>query len=270
MRIAVLGTGNMGRALIGGLSNAYGDSVRISAYDKYQDALKDLGTNIEVIAPQAWKEAQFAPDVVILAVKPADMGAALDTLVLPVREFGFLTISVAAGITLSFLDEKLGSQARLCRVMPNTPALVGEGMSAYSLSPNCTSEDKQRVEFIFNACGKVISVSENLMDAVTGLSGSGPAFVYSFIEALAEGGLNAGLPYKTALDAAVQTVIGAARMVEITGEHPSVLKSKVMSPGGTTARGILALEQGAFRHTVMTAVLEAAKRAAQLGSSSPQ
>ncbi|MFP4163832.1 MAG: pyrroline-5-carboxylate reductase [Chitinispirillaceae bacterium] len=266
MRIAVLGTGNMGRALIRGLSKAYGDKVRISAYDKSPDALKSLGEDVEVIAPQSWKEAQFIPDVVIVSVKPADMGTVLETISPVAREFSFLTVSVAAGIPLSFLKAKLGPSTRLCRVMPNTPALVGEGMSAYALTENCSDQDRQRVEYIFNACGSVIQVPETQINAVTGLSGSGPAFVYSFIEALAEGGVSAGLPYKTALKAAVQTVTGAARMVQSTQEHPSVLKSKVMSPGGTTARGLLALEKHAFRHAVQQAVIDAANRSAQLGS----
>jgi pyrroline-5-carboxylate reductase len=139
-------------------------------------------------------------------------------------------------------------------------------MAAYSISESCTPEDVKRVEYIFNACGKVINVSENLIDSVTGLSGSGPAFVYSFIEALTEGGVSAGLPYQTALDAAVQTVIGAAKMVQSTGEHPSVLRSKVMSPGGTTVRGIEELERGAFRHSVIQAVTQAAARAKELAA----
>lgn len=266
MRIAVLGTGNMGRALIGGLSKAYGESVRISAFDKTPDALKGLGADVEIIEPRNWKEAQFIPDVVILSVKPPDIGSVLESLAPSARDFAFLTVSVAAGISLSFMSEKLGSDSRICRVMPNTPALVGEGMSAYALSSNSTEEDRQRVEYIFNACGRVISVNESLMNAVTGLSGSGPAFVYSFIEALAEGGVSAGLPYKTALEAAAQTVLGAARMVQSTGEHPAVLKSKVMSPGGTTAHGLLALEKNGFRNAVEQAVLEAASRSAQLGN----
>ncbi|MDR0307773.1 MAG: pyrroline-5-carboxylate reductase [Chitinispirillales bacterium] len=268
MRIAVLGTGNMGRALIGGLLRAYGDAVRIAGYDKMPQALEGLGCGVEIIAPQDWKSFSFVPDVVIISVKPADIHALLDTLT-PLRsELNFLTISIAAGISISSIKEKLGSEARICRCMSNTPALIGEGMSAYSLSENCAMEDVTRVEYIFNACGKVQRISENLIDAVTGLSGSGPAFVFSFIEALAEGGVSAGLPYKSALDAAVQTVIGAAKMAQTTSEHPSVLKSKVMSPGGTTVRGLEELERGAFRHSVIQAVKRAAARANELAGGS--
>ncbi|MCL2688898.1 MAG: pyrroline-5-carboxylate reductase [Chitinispirillia bacterium] len=266
MRIAVIGTGNMGRALISGLLRAYGGAVRISAYDKAPGALNTLGEYLEVIAPTEWKKSEFIPDVVILAVKPADTREALDMLAPLLSELNFLTISIAAGVEIQSIREKLGKNARICRSMPNTPVVIGEGMCAYSLSENCTPEDIRRVEYIFSACGKVINISENLIDSVTGLSGSGPAFVYSFIEALTEGGVSTGLPYETALNAAVQTVIGAAKMVESTGEHPSVLKSKVMSPGGTTVRGLEELEKGAFRHSVIQAVTQAAARAKELRS----
>jgi len=266
MNIAVLGIGNMGRALVGGLKRVYGDDVRIIGWDKAKSALKELDGVAEAVAPHDWKTAGFTPDAVILSVKPADIAGALEDIAVASREQDFraLIISVAAGITIASIREKLGHDARICRVMPNTPAQIGEGMSAYALSENCTSEDTRFAERILGACGKALSVPENLMDAVTGLSGSGPAFVYSFIEALAEGGVSAGLPYTTALDIAVQTVIGAARMVQATGEHPSVLRSKVMSPGGTTVKGLQALERGAFRSAVMSAVTEAAAQSVKM------
>jgi len=264
MRIAVIGTGNMGRALIGGLLRAYGGAVRIAVYDKTPGALNNLGECLETIAPSEWKNSEFIPDAVILSVKPADINGALDTLAPLSAELNFLTISIAAGITIQSIKDKLSESAKICRCMPNTPVVIGEGMAAYSLSENCTPEDTKRVEYIFNACGKVINVPENLIDSITGLSGSGPAFVFSFIEALTEGGVSAGLPYQTALDAAVQTVIGAAKMVQSTGDHPSILKSKVMSPGGTTVRGLEELERGAFRHSVIQAVVQAAVRAKEL------
>jgi len=266
MRIAVIGTGNMGRALIGGLIRAYGGEVRVAVYDKAPGALNNLGENLEIIAPPEWKRAEFIPDAVVLAVKPADIAGVLDMLAHVPQEMNFLTISIAAGISIQSIKEKLHNGARVCRCMPNTPVLIGEGMCAYSLSQNCTPEDTTRIEYIFSACGKVINVPENQIDSITGLSGSGPAFVYSFIEALTEGGVNAGLSYDTALDAAVQTVIGAAKMIESTGEHPSVLRSKVMSPGGTTVRGLEELERGAFKHSVIQAVTQAAARAKELSS----
>jgi len=268
MNIAIFGTGNMGKAIIGGLKRAYGGDVRVVAWDKNPGALTGLGDGVEAAGPSDWKSANFTPDILIVSVKPADVSELLCDVVAPlINEHGmnFLTISVAAGVQIHSIRMSLGTTARICRVMPNTPAMIGEGMSAYSLSDNCHRSDAQLVEYVFSACGKVVSVPEHLMDAVTGLSGSGPAFAYSFIEALAEGGVSMGLSYKMALEMAVQTVIGAARMVQSTEEHPSVLRSRVMSPGGTTVKGLEALERAAFKSTVMSAVSEAAAQSARMG-----
>jgi len=269
MNIAIFGTGNMGKAVIGGLKKAYGGDVRVVAWDKTPGALEGLADGVEVVGPSEheWKTADFVPDIVIVSVKPADVPELLCDDVAPlIKEHGmnFLTVSVAAGVSIHAVRLSLGNTARVCRVMPNTPALIGEGMSAYSLSDNCQQSDADLVEYVFKACGKVVKVAESLMDAVTGLSGSGPAFVYSFIEALAEGGVGAGLSYKLAIEMAVQTVVGAARMVQTTAEHPSVLRSQVMSPGGTTVKGLEALEQAAFKSTVMSAVAEAAAQSARM------
>ncbi|MDR2693971.1 MAG: pyrroline-5-carboxylate reductase [Chitinispirillales bacterium] len=267
MNLAILGTGNMGRAIIGGLKRAYGGDVRIVAWDKAAGALDGLGDGVEVVSPPDWKSAKFTPDVLIVSVKPPDVPGLLSDIVVPLvrgRGLDFLTVSVAAGVSIQSIRASLGNTARVCRVMPNTPALIGEGVSAYSLSDTCRPDDAGLVEYVFSACGKVVSVYEGLMDAVTGLSGSGPAFAYSFIEALAEGGVGAGLPYKLAMEMAVQTVVGAARMVQATAEHPSVLRSRVMSPGGTTVKGLEALERAAFKSTVMSAVAEAAAQSARM------
>jgi len=267
MNIAILGTGNMGKAIIGGLKKAYGGEVRVVAWDKFPAALEGLGDGVEAVNPSHWKSADFVPDVVIVSVKPADVSELLCDAVAPLikeRGLNFLTVSVAAGVSIHTMRLSLGNTARVCRVMPNTPALIGEGMSAYSLCENCSESDAKLVEYVFSACGKVVSVYEGLMDAVTGLSGSGPAFAYSFIEALAEGGVGAGLSYKLAMEMAVQTVVGAARMVQATSEHPSVLRSRVMSPGGTTVKGLEALERSAFKSTVMSAVSEAAAQSARM------
>ena len=269
MNIAIFGTGNMGKAIIGGLKKAYAGDVRVVAWDKSPGALEGLADGVEVVGPSEheWKSADFKPDVVIVSVKPADVLELLCDSVAPLikgRGMDFLTISVAAGISIHTMRMSLGDTARVCRVMPNTPAMIGEGMSAYALSDNCPQGDSALVEYVFNACGKVVSVSEHLMDAVTGLSGSGPAFAYSFIEALAEGGVSAGLSYKMSMELAVQTVVGAARMVQATMDHPSVLRSRVMSPGGTTVKGLEALERAAFKSTVMSAVAEAAAQSARM------
>jgi len=267
MNIAILGAGNMGKAIIGGLKRAYGGDARVVAWDKFPGALEGLGDGVEALNPSHWKSANFTPDVVIVSVKPADVPEVLCDVVAPLMNehgFNFLTVSVAAGVSIHTARLSLGNTARVCRVMPNTPALIGEGMSAYSLCDNCSQSDAKLVEYVFSACGKVVNVYEGLMDAVTGLSGSGPAFAYSFIEALAEGGVGAGLSYKMAMDMAIQTVVGAARMLQATSEHPSVLRSRVMSPGGTTVKGLEALERAAFKSTVMSAVSEAAAQSARM------
>ncbi|KMQ52695.1 Pyrroline-5-carboxylate reductase [Chitinispirillum alkaliphilum] len=262
MKIAVLGTGNMGRAIIGGLFRKFEDNITVSAFDLLRTAMNDLGGNVKVNEPEHWADQ----DAIIVSVKPADLPAAAEMLKGHYKNHqnSPLLISVAAGITTENIRNQIGQTARVCRVMPNTPALIGEGMSACCFTENCSEKDRDLAVEIFSACGKVTVLAECYMDAATGLSGSGPAYVYAFIEALAEGGVTAGLPFSVALESAVQTVIGAAKMVEQENEHPSVLKSRVMSPGGTTANGALALEKGKFKHSVMSAVLQAAKRAREL------
>lgn len=265
MNIAVLGTGNMGKALISGLKKAYQNKISVIAYDQNEKAL--AGLDAIVMRPQDWFHSELFPDVVIIAVKPSDIGNAIlqFSSVSNDKKIKPLWISIAAGVNIVSLQNHLPDGARICRVMPNTPALIGEGMSAFAMNVNCQSEDQKTVETVLNAVGKCVMVPEKLMNAITGLSGSGPAYVYLFIEALIEGGVTAGLPYATARECALQTVIGAAKMVSETGENPNALKSKVMSPAGTTASGLLALEAAAFKHAVISAVTEATKRSEQLG-----
>lgn len=266
MNIAVLGTGNMGKALINGLKNAYHDKISIIAYDQNEKTL--AGLDAHLMNPLKWFDGDLFPDAIIIAVKPSEIGNAIlqFSSVSNDKKIKPLWISIAAGVNIVSLQNHLPSGARICRVMPNTPALIGESMSAFSMNVNCQSEDQKTMETVLNAVGKCVVVPEKLMNAITGLSGSGPAYVYLFIEALIEGGVTAGLPYATARECALQTVIGAAKMVFETGENPSVLKSKVMSPAGTTASGLLALEAGAFKHAVISAVTEATKRSEQLGA----
>ncbi len=266
MKVAFLGCGNMGKAMASGLLKKYPDASVI-AFDKSDSALTELPDEVVVLAPEEWPEQENIPDAVVLAVKPQDVEAAVAPFSgrCDKEMSGTLWISIAAGVRISDLEAYLSPSAKICRVMPNTPALIGEAVSAMSLSSRCDDDDGQLAEEILSACGKVVRVPEKLMDAVTGLSGSGPAFVYLFIEALVEGGVAAGLTYALAKELAVQTVIGASRMVQQSNENMAALKATVMSPGGTTVRGLLALEENNFKYAVIRAVTDAAARAEELG-----
>jgi pyrroline-5-carboxylate reductase len=210
-------------------------------------------------------EAARAAEVLFLATKPqqvANVAAELKGKI----DAGTLVISIAAGTRLATLEQGLGENLRLVRVMPNTPCLIGQGASAYCLGRRATKEDGELVQQLLSAVGFAVAVEEKMLDAVTGLSGSGPAFVYVIIEALSDGGVRMGLPRAIATALAAQTVLGAAAMVRTTGEHPGVLKDRVASPGGTTIAGLLALEKAGLRGGLMAAVEAATQRSIEMGS----
>jgi pyrroline-5-carboxylate reductase len=203
-------------------------------------------------------------EIIFLAVKPQQVPAVLTELRGHVGAERLL-ISIAAGVRLKTLADGLGA-ARLVRVMPNTPCLVGMSASAFSLGPGATPADGELVAKLLGAVGRALPVDEKLLDAVTGLSGSGPAYVYMMIEALTDGAVRMGLPRDVALTLAAQTCKGAAEMVLTTGEHPAALKDRVASPGGTTIAGLQALEAGGVRAALMAAVEAATRRAIELGA----
>jgi pyrroline-5-carboxylate reductase len=202
-------------------------------------------------------------DIVFLAVKPQSMSAVFAELAGALGR-DKLAVSIAAGITLAQLREGLQTD-RIIRVMPNTPALIGQGAAAYALGPGALEPDGQLVGRLLGAVGRAFVVQEKLLDAVTGLSGSGPAFVYVMIEALSDGGVRMGLPREIATALAAQTVRGAAEMVLTSGEHPAALKDKVASPGGTTIAGLAALEDRGLRAALIAAVEAATRRSRELG-----
>lgn len=204
-----------------------------------------------------------AADLLVLAVKPQSMAALMEEIRPALK--GQLIVSIAAGITLHQLAAGLGSDGRLVRVMPNTPCLIGASASGYSPGEHATIEDVALVDRLLNAVGVAFRLPEPLLDAVTGLSGSGPAFVYLMIEALSDGGVRMGLPRDVATMLAAQTVLGSAQMVLQTRSHPGVLKDMVTSPGGTTIAGLHALERGGVRGALMDAVEAATRRAVELG-----
>jgi pyrroline-5-carboxylate reductase len=267
-RIGFLGAGKMATALARGWLNAklvtpeqvLAADPLPEARDAYQKATGGLrvhADNRQVVA---------GSDVLLLAVKPQNLTAVLGEIraSLSARH---LVVSIVAGATLRQLGDGLGPERRLVRVMPNTPCLLGASASAYAPGPTATPEDVQLVDRLLNAVGRAFRVPEKLLDAVTGLSGSGPAFVYVMIEALSDGGVKMGLPRDVATTLAAQTLLGAARMVLETGLHTGALKDMVASPGGTTIAGLHALERGGVRAALMDAVEAATRRATELGKS---
>ena len=202
--------------------------------------------------------------VVFLAFKPHQLDEATEA-VRDQFDESHLVISILAGVRLAKLDAACGGRARLVRVMPNTPALVGEGACGYALGQAATAEDGELVKRLLSAVGVAYEVKERLIDAVTGLSGSGPAYGYMIIEALSDGGVAAGLPRDISTRLAAQTMLGAAKMVLETGKHPGELKDMVCSPGGTTIEGVHELEEGGVRSALINAVRAATERAVELG-----
>ena len=263
VRWGFVGAGKMASALVRGMIRAgVAPPDRIATFDPSADMAEALGTLGVAVAETNLALAESS-DVLVLAVKPQVMPEALAEL-RPRMTSKHLVISVAAGVPLAVLEAGLGPKPRLVRVMPNTPSLVGEGASAFCLGPSASAEDEALVARCLEAVGRAFRVPERLMDAVTGLSGSGPAFVYVMIEALSDGGVRAGLPRDIATALAAQTVLGAARMVLETGSHPGVLKDEVASPGGTTIAGLHALERGGLRAALLDAVDAASRRSAEL------
>jgi len=266
LTIGFLGAGKMATALAKGFVSAeVAFPKEIIASDPHDAARKNFATELGSKTTISNVEVAEFANVLILATKPDQVSAALTEIRAAFTE-KHLIISIAAGVTIAKLESALPSGARVIRVMPNTPALVGAGASAFALGKNATSADGEIAKKLLSAVGLALQVKENLLDAVTGLSGSGPAYVYQFIEALSDGGVAAGLPRDVATKLAAQTVLGAAKMVLETGQHPGALKDQVTSPGGTTIEGLHELEKGKLRATVMNAVRAATEKSKKLGA----
>lgn len=264
VRIGFIGAGQMATALAKGfLSAGVLTPDRIIAADAYPAASESFQSKTNARIAASNRDVCKQTDVIFLAVKPQQMSAVLSDIRMSV-ESRHLFVSIAAGVPLKRLEDSLGNHCRAIRVMPNTPCLVGAGAAAYALGSTATADDSQLVQSLLNTVGVSAQVAESLLDPITGLSGSGPAFVYMMIEALSDGGVRAGLPRELATKFAAQTVFGAARMVLETQQHPGVLKDAVTSPGGTTIAGIQALENAGVRGALMTAVMSATERSRQL------
>lgn len=267
--IGLLGAGRMAQALASGFVRAgLTTPEQVVAYDPHPaagEAFVDAvgaGTRMLESTGEVVQEADF----VLLAVKPQYVAEALAKTKTAWRAKEQVLVSVAAGVTLATLEGGLPKGARVVRVMPNTPCLIGQGASCYALGAKATDQDGETVGRLLSAVGFASQTAEPLLDAVTGLSGSGPAFVYTVIEALADGGVRAGLPRALAAELAARTVAGAASMVVQTGEHPAALRDAVASPGGTTIAGLAELEKNGVRTALIEAVTAAADRSAELGA----
>lgn len=265
--LGVIGVGNMGAALVRGIVRAGAlppDQIAIADADAGKTSALAGELGVHVSADNA--ELAGASEYVVIAVKPNTVQAVVEGISASLVAGGQTVVSFAAGVKMSSLSAWLPSHVAppLIRVMPNTPALVGAGAMAVAPGPGATEDRVEKLAQILGAIGEVVVVDEALMDAVTGLSGSGPAFVFVMVEALADGGVAAGLPRAVALKLAAQTVYGAGKLVVESGQHPGALKDMVASPGGTTIAGLAELERSGFRGAVLSAVRAAANRAREL------
>lgn len=264
-KFVFLGAGNMADALVTGILKAHlASPANISVTDISPIRLGHFQKTFHVHVGSDNADVVKSADIIVLCVKPQVM----DTVLAEIKEElsqKHLLISVAAGYTLARIQQHVGRNISLIRAMPNTPAVIQEGVTALSGSSGISQDHLQLAQSIFESIGKVVMVEESLMDAVTGLSGSGPAYIYMVIEALTDGGVLVGLPRTVASVLAAQTVLGAARMVLESCEHPAVLKDRVTSPGGTTIAGLQQLETGKLRATLMKAVKAATARSYELG-----
>lgn len=264
MTVAFLGVGVMGEALLSGLVQAGRPVSELLVAEKRPERAAELTERygIEVVDTA---EAVKRADTVLLVVKPQDIGALLDEVAASARP-GQLFVSIAAGITTSFVESRLPDGVAVVRAMPNTPALVGEGMSAASPGSHVTEEHLREAEDLLRSTGRVVRVPEKQQDAVTAISGSGPAYVFYVVEAMIEAGVHLGLPRATATELVVQTLVGSAKLLRDTGEHPTVLRERVTSPGGTTAAALRLLDEGGVRAAFLAAIEGARDRSRALSS----
>lgn len=263
--LGIIGVGNMGSALLGGIiDNNTIQKDKISLYDIDEKLLSFRAEEYGVAKTSSIKEIVDTCENILLAVKPQVIGEVLSQISPNIKKDQHL-ISIAAGIKISFIEKIVGNSIGIIRVMPNTPALVGEGASAFAYNTQTPEETINLVKSILKSVGEVIEINEKLLDAVTGLSGSGPAYIFIIIEALSDGGVKMGLSRDDALKLAAQTVLGAAKMVLDTKKHPGELKDMVTSPGGTTIAAVHAIEKGNLRSTLIQAVETATRKSIDLG-----
>jgi pyrroline-5-carboxylate reductase len=262
--VAILGAGVMGETLLSGLLRAGRDAGQIVITERREDRAAELGRRYGVkVLGNA--EAVAQADTVVLVVKPQDIGGLLDEIAGALRP-GSLVVCIAAGISTGFVEQRLPAGVAVVRVMPNTPALVDQGMAAISPGAHCDAEHLARAEGLLAATGKVIQIAEHHQDAVTAISGSGPAYIFYVVEAMIEAGVLLGLPRSTSTELVVQTLYGAATMLKETGEHPTVLREQVSSPAGTTMAALRQLDDHKVRAAFLTAMEAARDRSRELSA----
>ncbi|WP_127479175.1 pyrroline-5-carboxylate reductase [Nocardioides pantholopis] len=263
---AILGAGVMGETLLSGLVRAGRRVDQLLVGEKRAERARELEERYGV-SVVANTDAAARADTVVLVVKPQDMAAVLEEIA-PVLRAGQLVASLAAGITTSFIESRVPAGVAVVRVMPNTPALVDEGMSAVSAGSHCSEEQLAEVESLMASVGKVLRIPERQQDAVTAISGSGPAYLFFVVESMIEAGVHLGLPRATASELAIQTMVGSGKMLRETGTHPVVLREQVTSPAGTTAAALRELEDHKVRAAFLAAMEAARDRSRELAAGS--
>lgn len=262
--VAILGVGVMGSTLLAGLLRSGRDAADLVITGRNAERARELA-GAHGVRLMSNVDAAVGADTLVLVVKPQDMGGLLAEISAHVRP-GTLVVSLAAGITTAFLEERLPEGTAVVRVMPNTPALVDEGMAAISPGSHCDEGHLNEAEELLRSCGKVLRIPEKHLDAVTAISGSGPAYIFYVVEAMVEAGVLLGMPRATSTELVVQTLYGAATMLKETGQHPTVLREQVSSPGGTTMAALRQLDDHKVRAAFVTAMEAAAKRSKELAS----
>jgi len=261
-QVGVIGVGIMGEALISGLVSSRFPKSQIVFTEKRSDRAREISTKYGARALEL-NELARTSDVVLLVVKPQDLGELLDTLK-PDLNQKTLLVSFAAGKTTDFIQRKVGTDSAVIRVMPNTPTLIGLGMAAISLGKSVDIEQSKFVSDFLLACGKVISIDESLQDAVTALSGSGPAYFFAFVEEMIKSGVKLGLSQEEATTLSIQTIIGSAAMLEQSGKSATVLRENVTSPNGTTAAALKVFSDKEFGEIISSAMKAAYDRSKEL------